>query len=381
MSIPERLKAAYEHTPSPGSAEAGAYDRFLRRRARSVRTVMAAAVVLVLVLAGLAPRLLGGQDRGVVHPRPLPAAPRLIARLAAEPGSRAVAFSADGKTLAVVAGDHRITLWDVGRQAVVARLDEGDQVGAVAFAPDGRTLAASAYDRVVLWDLASRRQRASLPMGTFNVAGRLVFSPDGRVLAAGDGGGKLILWDVARGTRLAILSTGIGSINDLAFRADGRRVVVGGDGPDNRGPGVGAAVVDVAQRRRLPALLLRAGSGSDTAVAFRPDGTALAAVASLQHGVTLWDVTRRARLVTVAAGWQVVGVVLSRDGGLLAATGPGGVTLWDVGRRAPLGPLPDFQPGREPFLSPRTGTFSDDGRRLAVSDGTGSVFVWSTPNP
>jgi WD40 repeat protein len=381
MRIEERLKEAYERTRSSGPAEAGAYDRFLRRRARSVRAVTA-GIVLLLALAGLAPRLLGSQDRGVVHPpRPVPAAPKLIARLTANgPGGHTLAFSTDGKTLAV-AGNHRITLWDVGRQAVIARLDEADQVGAVAFAPDGRTLAASAYDRVVLWDLASRTRRVSLPMGTFNVAGRLAFSPDGRVLAGGDGGGKLILWDATRRTRLAILSTGIGRINDLAFRADGRSVVVGGEGPDNRGPGVGAAVVDVARRRRLPALLLRAGSGSYTAVAFRPDGTALAAVGSLQHGVTLWDVTRRARLVTMATGSQVIGVVLSRGSELLTTTGPGGVTLWDVGRRVRLGSLPDFHPGWEFFLSPRTATFTDGGGRLAVSDGTGSVFVWSTSNP
>jgi WD40 repeat protein len=41
------------------------------------------------------------------------------------PGGRAVAFSADGKTLAV-GGDQRITLWDVDRQAVIASLDGAD---------------------------------------------------------------------------------------------------------------------------------------------------------------------------------------------------------------------------------------------------------------
>ena len=379
MRLEERLKEAYERTP-PG--QAGAYDRFLRLRARSVRTV-AAAAVLVLALAGLGPRLLAGQDRGVVHPpQPAPAAPKLIARLTAHgPGSHTLAFSPDGKILAV-AGNHRITLWDLDRQTAIARLDAADAVAAVAFAPDGRTLASSAYDRVVLWDLASRARRATLPMGTFNIAGQLRFSPDGKFLAGGDGGGKLVLWDVARRSRLAILSTGIGSINDLAFRADGRSVVVGGSGPGYSGRGDGVAIIDLARRRRLPALRLPAGSGSYTAVAFRPDGTALAAVGSLQHDFAVWDVTRRTRLATLATPSQVLGVVLSRDGGLLAATNPRGeVTLWDVGRHAPLGPLPGFHPRREFFLSPRTGTFTDDGGRLAISDGTGSVFVWSTSNP
>jgi WD40 repeat protein len=398
MRIEEQLQEAYERTPL---AEAGAYDRFLRQRARSVRTVTAGATVLVLVLAGLVPRLLAGQERGVVRPpKPVPAARTLIARLTPDrpgrpQGPSSVAFSADGKTLAF-GHDHRITVWDVDRRSVIANLDgtEGiDQVAAVAFAPDGSTLAASVYDRVILWDLASRARLASMPMGTFNIAHRLRFSPDGTVLAGGDGGGKLILWDVARRSRLAILSTGIGGINDLAFRADGQRVVVGGSGPGRNGRGDGVAIIDIARRQRLPAFRTPANSGPNTAVAFRPDGTAVAAVGvggglppvgGLRNGVTIWDVNRRSRLVTLATEHQGIGVVLSRGGGLLAVASPAGeVILWDVGRQARLGPLRDFRPS-EPLtlnLSPSNGTFTDDGGRLAIPDGTGSILVWSTSNP
>jgi WD40 repeat protein len=400
MRIEERLREAYERTRSSGPAETGAYDRFLRRRARSVRTVTA-ALILLLALAGLTPRLLAGQDRGVVHPpRPVPAVRTLIARLTEDGTSRprgvsSVAFGPDGNTLAV-SYEHRITLWDVDRRSVVAHLDgvQGvDQVTALAFAPDGRTLAASAYDRVVLWDLASRTRLASLPMGTANLAGRLEFSPNGTVLAAGDGGGKLILWDVARRSRLAILPTGIGGINDLAFRADGQSVAVGGRGPGVNPRADGVAIIDVARRRHLWALRTAANSGSGIAVAFRPDGTVLAAVGrggqelapvgGIKKGLTIWDVTRKARLGTLANEQQVGGVVLSRDGGLLAVSSPAGtVVLWDVGRHVRLGAMRDFHPGQQELnLSPQTGTFTDDGRKLAVTDGTGSVFVWSTANP
>jgi WD40 repeat protein len=217
-----------------------------------------------------------------------------------------------------------------------------------------------------------------MTMGTFS-AGRLAFSPDGRVLAAGDYRGNLILFDVARRSRLAILPTGIGGINDLAFRADGRSVVVGGDGPGDSGRG--AAVVDVARRRPLAVLQIPGSSGSEVTVAFRPDGTALAATGGSHNGVTLWNVKRRGHLLRMFMPQQVTGVVLSRGAGLLAMASPGGeVTLWDFGRHVQLGSLPSFRPRPAFSLSPRTGTFTNDGKRLAISDGTGSVFVWRTSN-
>jgi WD40 repeat protein len=392
VSIERRVKDAYERTPP---APAGAYGRFLRRRARSVRTV-AAAAVLLLALAGLAPRLLAGQDRGVVRPprpvpqpapRPVPPAPALVVRLTADgPLGRAVAFSPDGRTLAV-GGNHRISLWklDRGTRTVLAA-PEGSS--GLAFAPDGRTVAASAGARVVLWDPASRTRRASLPLPTGMVGnlGPLAFSPDGRVLAAANDGGILLAWDVARRAQLAIVPTGVSSINDLAFRANGRIVAVAGhaSGGGSYGRGdpvpVDAVTVDVAGRIVRESVRMQAGLESAPAVAFRRDGAALAAVGDPQQRLAVWNVTRRAHQVTLAGRYPVTGVVLSRDAGLLAMASPGGeVTLWDFGRGVLRGPLPGFHPRRGEFsLSPRTGTFTGDGRRLAISDGTGSVFVWAT---
>jgi WD40 repeat protein len=384
MNVEQRLKDAYERTPA---AQAGAYDRFLRRRARSVRT-LAMAIVLVLALAGLAPRLLAGQDRGAVRPpRPVPAAPALVARLNAYgPLRRALAFSADGNTLAV-AGPHRITLWNLDRHdhTEFASPETSNGGEAIAFAPDGRTLAAVGGAGVVLWDVASRTRRANLP-GLAGTLGPLAFSPDGRALAAASDGGIVLVWDVARRTQLAIVRTGIHRINDLAFQANGRIVVAAGSasggGVYRRGDPVpvDAVTVDVAGRFVRESVRMQAGLDSAPAVAFRRDGAALAAVGDPQQRVAVWNLTRRAHQVTMAGRYPVTGVVLSRDAGLLAMASPGGeVTLWDFGRGVLRGPLPGFHPRRGEFsLSPRTGTFTGDGRRLAIADGTGSVFVWAT---
>ena len=55
MRIEERLKQAYEGMAPADPVDDGAYDRFLRRRARSAGWVVAkAGLLLVLVLAGVA---------------------------------------------------------------------------------------------------------------------------------------------------------------------------------------------------------------------------------------------------------------------------------------------------------------------------------------
>ena len=61
MSIEPQLRQAYDRAASSEPSEAGAYDRFLRRRARRDRAVAVAtsiAAVVVLAAAVLDPRVL-----------------------------------------------------------------------------------------------------------------------------------------------------------------------------------------------------------------------------------------------------------------------------------------------------------------------------------
>jgi RNA polymerase sigma factor (sigma-70 family) len=116
-----------------------------------------------------------------------------------------VAFSPDGKTLAtaVQGAEPRgqqsglgWKVWDVETGRLVAFNDRREGgVESVAYSPDGKTLAVGGQGPLELWDVASGQRRAVLRWHTRDV--RVAFSPDGKTLATTEGrAGTVMLWDV-----------------------------------------------------------------------------------------------------------------------------------------------------------------------------------------
>jgi len=82
VTIEERLKQAYQGTTPADPGEDGAYDRFLRRRARSAGSVAAKVglvLVLALAVAAVVPRALTDRREALDGSRP---AGRVVARIA-----------------------------------------------------------------------------------------------------------------------------------------------------------------------------------------------------------------------------------------------------------------------------------------------------------
>jgi DNA-binding beta-propeller fold protein YncE len=106
-----------------------------------------------------------------------------------------VAFSPDGKRLAVSHVDGTVTLWDVETQELAGRSSvAGSPNWAVAFSPDGTVFATAAQGNLVrLWD-----GRTAAPAGTLAGHGRtpraLSFRPDGGALVSAGTGGEALLW-------------------------------------------------------------------------------------------------------------------------------------------------------------------------------------------
>ncbi len=373
--------------PPHPEPQAGPHRR--RRRGLVVVTIVAAPV---LVTAAVAVPLLTGQNPAPVASPRHPAitsyaavTPTLTATLPDSGGSNSnvnsVAFSPDGKTLAVGDDDDSTYLWDVANRKLVATLRDpnGLAVDSIAFSPGGQTLAAGDEDgHTFLWDLASRSIVATLTdfsNGGGSVAS-VAFSPGGQILATGDREGYAFLFEVATGKLVATLRGPAYSVLlPVAFSPDGQMLAAGFD--------QGSIYLwDVATGKLVASLPVPAGSGGTeryvNSVAFSPDGKTLAA-GDEDGNAYLWDVATGKLVATLPDpyGYSARSVAFSPDGHVLAVGNADDSTyLWDVATDRVVATLPDpvAAVGESGWVD--SVAFSPDGRNLAVGDYDDYTYLW-----
>ena len=96
-------------------------------------------------------------------------------------GVTSVSVSAEGNLAASSALDSHIRLWDLEKGEEVRTIDAGPvEAWTVAVSPDGATVA-SGRDRIVLWDLAGKKVRATHDVLNGNVK-QLHYLPGGDLL-------------------------------------------------------------------------------------------------------------------------------------------------------------------------------------------------------
>jgi len=268
-----------------------------------------------------------------------------------EYGSRVLAFSPDGKTLAgtiYVPNQPQVTvgLWDLKTGKLKTTLETHPDVRALAFSPDSKTLATGKGGRwtgqIKLWDVKtgklkrnvasgySRRDSEGGRIGPYLGIGpvfALAFSPNGKSIAMGtqrDGelssGGEALILNVATGKVTRTLKFPSHPVSSLAFSPNGRTVAV------------------ACQDGRIRLCSVRTGkmlrvtqkhSSLIPAVGFTPDGKSIVSVTDDQK-VSFWSaqtgrLTRKLtrRLMNVGGLYKSApeGFAISKDARTIAACG------------------------------------------------------------
>lgn len=152
------------------------------------------------------------------------------------------AWSPDSKRMVTVGADHRLSLWDVRdpdsprRLAITSADGSSDSLNAVAFSADGHTVATGGDDGIIaLWtvDGTTLRPRARAVYLSHNTIRTLTFTEHGsRLVVAGDGQ-SVTLWDTSSADRIEPLGGSLSLPGDGRWYAtaspDGRVVAAGGD--------------------------------------------------------------------------------------------------------------------------------------------------------
>jgi WD40 repeat protein len=343
-----------------------------------------------------------------------------------------LAFSGDGKLLAVAGGLPEVSLWTVSGEKVRCLPVQSSSVMVLTLSDDGRYLATGGDGgEVVLWEplapalprlplLAPSPRRgeahaahASTVMGLAFGAGRLAtasqdgtvktwklpsgdldrelahdapvwdvsFSPDGDYLGTGssDRAGKALarVWDVQSGLRLRELSPGSGSVVRVAWSPAGLRLATASQTtskPQAAWASLWSAPLEpgTPQSWRLPVT-------ADTTVgildvSFRADGKLLAALGTSGTGAICNPGTFLCQPHQWCSGMTPVTVAsFSADGSYVACGGKDALRVWET---ASLNQKPILAGGFESGAEVAAIAFSFDGDRVAAATPQGDVRIW-----
>jgi WD40 repeat protein len=232
----------------------------------------------------------------------------------------AVAFSPDGRRIAVGGSKPALALWDVRTQELLAKQADAGDVSSLAFRADGDALASVGDDgKIKLWE--TRRLRLMREIRAR--AGGVDFSPDGTLITtSGDPHARRVkaeirVWNsetgAASGPSMAIPDD---TIDSVAVSHDGRMLATGGFRT--------IRLWDLRTHRQLGEPLTPARAEGITPLAFSADDRTLA---SGQSGtVMLWDVAGRRQVGESTRGSQEV--VFTSNGKSLFSLDSAGLVRW-----------------------------------------------------
>ncbi len=292
----------------------------------------------------------------------------------AEPSTRCLAFSPDGKWLATGGEDRIVYLWDTtGGEERGKLMGHEKEISSVVFCPDSNTLvSASNESSICFWDVKRRKSLRAVD-GKHDTVTTVAATRDGKTLASGHGDGTIALWNARTGEAIRHWRAHYARLTTLDFAPDGATLVSGtvwGSGPQ---------LWEVAAGKEKNPI-----EGHCTPVdhlAFSSDGRNVLSIE--RDGLSLrWDLSGERRCVRSERPiWATYGhgCAISPTGGTAAtwAYKDDLIRLWDMATNKELHALGTFKDDQQrgrvfPSLS-----FSADGKLLAFAGTKERVaIVW-----
>ncbi|HEV2386673.1 MAG TPA: hypothetical protein VGS20_05395 [Candidatus Acidoferrales bacterium] len=275
----------------------------------------------------------------------------------AEYGLDSIAFSGDGKTVALGTDFGRVDLWDTAARKELRTLDTHQGATIAALSPNGELLATGGDEpayTIVIWEtaLGKRLKQFKGPAGTVD---DLRFDPSGTRLDVGANGADNSVFDVFTGQLLAKFP----GARFGRFSLDGSSLVTAGasriiiwntsdwmpvnsvpSGPDYPAafaafPEGGLAVVGGPKLTRVVRLntgheVARLGAGLAAFIAFNRDGSLI--FAGIDAAIGIWD-TNGKQYCSAPKSSNAIAALSPDDHWLaVAAASQTGVEVWDVQR-------------------------------------------------
>ncbi|MCE5239852.1 WD40 repeat domain-containing protein [bacterium] len=240
-------------------------------------------------------------------------------------GIEAVAFLPDGQRVVTGSSDETLRLWDAAAGKTLC-LMPGATLGAyaVAVSPDGKRAAAGCKDgKLREFDLATGK-----PLGEYSghlgYLRAVCYDGNGRLYSSADDG-SIRVWEQGKPEAVAVLQGHRGGVLGLDVSAGGKQLAsCGRDGTVRlwdvaaEGPAIGRPA-----SRILSGPATTSHAGYVTAVRFTPDGKAVVSGGRDGH-VLKWDVASGRKLLDIARGSWVNGLVCTPDGAQVLVGGSDG---------------------------------------------------------
>ncbi|WP_435008204.1 c-type cytochrome domain-containing protein [Tundrisphaera lichenicola] len=273
-----------------------------------------------------------------------PATGKMLRKLAGFPDQvTSVAYASDGSIAGAGGTPGRggeVRIWDgAGRERQVLR-GHADTILAVAWRPGSEQVATSSLDKVItIWDVPTGHPIRSIKNHA-DIVTSLAFSPDGKKLASGSADRTAKIHDPETGLQLASLAAHKDAVLAIAFSPDGQYLATAG--ADN-------SIQDWKLADTTNPEKGFGHTGPVYALAWRPDGSGLFAGSGGRPSFLSYRKENGNRVVeikeeTMPRDW-VYATAIAPDNTTVAAGGwDGSVIIWDLKDGARVR---TFVPGRE----------------------------------